>query len=66
MQKINLTLTTSEYQIVLDSLELMESKISAKLDKTAEPKKRRKLKEYRVTIEELLTDLAEDIDLVKN
>ncbi len=66
MQKINLTLTTTEYQIVLDSLELMESKISAKIDKTAEPKKRRKLKEYRVTIEELLTDLAEDIDLVKN
>lgn len=58
--KRTITVTAEEYQIVLDSLEFMESKISAKLTKTIEPKKRRKLSNIQSAIQELLIDLVDD------
>lgn len=58
--KRTITVTAEEYQIVLDSLEFMESKISAKLTKTIEPKKHRKLSNIQSAIQELLIDLVDD------
>ena len=58
--KKTITVTAEEYQIILDSLEFMESKISAKLSKTIEPKKRRKLTNIQSAIQELLIDLVDD------
>lgn len=58
--KKNITVTAEEYQIVLDALEFMESKISAKLAKTVESKKRRKLTNIQSAIQELLIDLVDD------
>lgn len=57
--KRTITVTAEEYQIVLDALEFMESKISAKLAKTIEPKKRRKLTNIQSAIQELLIDLVD-------
>ncbi len=58
--KKTITVTAEEYQIVLDALEFMESKISAKLAKTVESKKRRKLTNIKSAIQELLIDLDDD------
>lgn len=58
--KKNITVTSEEYQIILDSLEFMESKVSAKLTKTIEPKKRRKLTNIQSAIQELLIDLVDN------
>lgn len=58
--KKNITVTYEEYQIILDSLEFMESKVSAKLTKTIEPKKRRKLTNIQSAIQELLIDLVDN------
>lgn len=58
--KKTITVTAEEYQIVLDALEFMESKISAKLAKTVESKKRRKLTNIQSAIQELLIDLVDD------
>lgn len=58
--KRTITVTAEEYQIVLDALEFMESKISAKLAKTVEFKKRRKLTNIQSAIQELLIDLVDD------
>lgn len=57
--KRTITVTAEEYQIVLDALEFMESKISAKLAKTIEPKKSRKLTNIQSAIQELLIDLVD-------
>ena len=58
--KKNIVVTTEEFTLILDSLELMESKISAKLNNTIQPKKRRKLKDMQSTIQELIIDLEDD------
>lgn len=58
--KKTITVTAEEYQIILDSLEFMESKVSAKLTKTIEPKKRRKLTNIQSAIQELLIDLVDN------
>ncbi len=58
--KKTINVTAEEYTIIIDALEIMESKITAKIDKEVSPKKRRKLKEIQNTIHELLIDLADD------
>jgi hypothetical protein len=54
-----ITVTEEEYSIILDALEIFESKVSAKIDKTI-GKKRAKLKELNFSIQELITDLGEN------
>lgn len=58
--KKTIVCTQEEYNIILDALEIFESKVSLKLAKTVEPKKRVKLKELNISIQELITDLGED------
>jgi len=58
--KKNIVVTTEEFILILDSLELMESKISAKINNTIQTKKRRKLKDMQSTIQELIIDLVDD------
>lgn len=56
----SIVVTTEEFILILDSLELMESKISAKINNTIQTKKRRKLKDMQSTIQELIIDLVDD------
>lgn len=58
--KKSIVVTTEEFILILDSLELMESKISAKINNTIQTKKRRKLKDMQSTIQELIIDLVDD------
>jgi hypothetical protein len=55
-----ITVTQDEYNIILDALEIFESKVSSKLNKTIHPNKRAKLKELNISIQELITDLGEN------
>jgi hypothetical protein len=55
----SLIVTQDEYNIILDALEIFESKVSSKLNKTIHPNKRAKLKELNISIQELITDLEE-------
>lgn len=59
LYKRNLIVTSEEYQIILDSLELMESSIMAKIKRCKDKNEVVKLNEYHVTVQEMLTDLAE-------
>ena len=56
----SVVVTTEEFILILDSLKLMESKISAKINNTIQTKKRRKLKDMQSTIQELIIDLVDD------
>jgi len=58
--KKSIVVTTEEFILILDSLELMESKISAKINNAIQTKKRRKLKDMQSTIQELIIDLVDD------
>ena len=58
--KKSIVVTTEEFILILDSLELMESKISAKINNTIQTKKRRKLRDMQSTIQELIIDLVDD------
>lgn len=58
--KKSIVVTTEEFILILDSLELMESKISAKINNTIQTKKRRKLKDMQSTIQEFIIDLVDD------
>ncbi|HMR88765.1 MAG TPA: hypothetical protein PKD51_11460 [Saprospiraceae bacterium] len=60
LTKKQITVTEEEFDLILNSLELMESKIDAKITKTVSIKKRNRLKEMQTTIQELLIDLVDD------
>ena len=59
--KKQITVSQERYIIILDALEIMESKVAGKLRKTINPKKRAELKDLNISIQEIINDMV-DID----
>lgn len=55
-----ITISPENYNIIIDALELMESKVTSKMEKTIETKKRRKLRDLQLSLCELINDLVDD------